>query len=108
MTTSPPPQPDALPTWDECQAALEAGEMNRLQEFIIENTPGDAAQERMFRDELSAVLAEVLASRAPAPPGPAMGAGTISTATSSTRCASSLAAWAGPLACMAPSSATLT
>lgn len=45
-----------LPTWDESNARVVAGEANPIHQFIVDNEPANEEAEKEFRDGLLAVI----------------------------------------------------
>jgi hypothetical protein len=45
-----------LPTWDECEAAVDLNSADALQQFIYDNEPAGADIELKFREQLAAVV----------------------------------------------------
>ena len=56
-----------LPTWLECQCAVEAGTATALQRFIAEREPAAADLRDPFRAELAELLADATSIRRPEP-----------------------------------------
>lgn len=56
-----------MPSFDECEAAVKAGEASALQRFIYENEPSGEDRMRDFRLRLAELVAE---ARQPPPPRP--------------------------------------
>ncbi len=52
-----------LPSWENCNQAVKDGNATALQKFICDNEPAGEKDEKMFRDELSAVLVEAFTHR---------------------------------------------
>lgn len=49
---------DPLPSWEQCQTAVKAGNATVLESFIYEQEPSGEEAEIAFRTALKAVLAE--------------------------------------------------
>ena len=47
-----------LPTWEECEAAVDAGEATALQRFIYENEPSGSCDVE-FRENLRSLIIEM-------------------------------------------------
>jgi hypothetical protein len=45
-----------LPEWDDCKAAVDAGEATPIQEFIYNNEPAGDRDSRLFRKQLVLML----------------------------------------------------
>jgi hypothetical protein len=54
-----PGVPVALPSWKECEAAVDRGKATALQTFIHSNEPADPRGEDEFRDQLAKLLQEI-------------------------------------------------
>jgi hypothetical protein len=52
---------DTLPSFNACEAAVQAGTATLLQRFIFDNEPAGSVAESEFRAGLAALLAEARA-----------------------------------------------
>lgn len=49
---------DNLPTWLDCELAVDEKRATALEQFIYDNEPGDSSDAQLWRKQLSAVVQE--------------------------------------------------